>query len=133
MRAAYSDLIENHENTDARARFNAAMRRLNKSDPGHRLAYSIVNENERNLAQNGIRRNKGMQWAANAILDDAGAEYKAKTPAAFENLGDLAADKRDFDASKIETDSKGMYINTDYRARKSGSIGAEQLMNTDDT
>ena len=133
MRAAYSDLIGNHENTDARARFNAAMRRLNKSDPGRRLAYSIVNENERNLAQNGIRRNKGMQWAANAILDDAGAEYKAKTPAAFENLGDLAADKRDFDASKIETDSKGMYINTDYRARKSGSIGAEQLMNTDDT
>ncbi len=132
LEEALNDLRSDASNVDAQARFSAAMRKLNTSDNGRALVYSTINKAERDLAQGGALRNAGVKWAAGAVMNEAGGEYKAKSPAAFKNLGELAADKRDFDASKIRADSRGMYINTDYQKYKADDIGAEQLANTDD-
>lgn len=135
LEVALDDLRTDSTNVDARARFASAMRRLNTGDEGRARVYSAINKAEMNSAQNGIMNNKGIQWAAGTVMNEAGGEYKAKSPAAFKNLNSLAAG-RAFDASKIKevkvNDGLNAYINTDYQNAKMDGIGAEQLANTDD-
>lgn len=136
LESALNDLRENHENVDARARFTAAMQNLNASDAGRQYVDSVLNGGVRAAALAGQTSNKGIQWAASAVRNAAGGEYKAKNPSTFKNLNKLASGSYSYNASDIiSTQDKGgntFLANKNYLQEKSRDIGAEQLMNTDD-
>ena len=136
LESALNDLRTDHENVDARARFTSAMRNLNTSDAGRQYVDSVLNGGVRAAALAGQTSNKGIQWAASAVRNAAGGDYKAKNPTTFKNLNKLASGSYAYDANDIvsTTDKEGheFLANKNYLNDKARDIGAEQLMNTDD-
>ena len=136
LESALNDLRTDHENVDARARFTSAMRNLNTSDAGRQYVDSVLNGGVRAAALAGQTSNKGIQWAASAVRNAAGGDYKAKNPTTFKNLNKLASGSYAYDANDIisTTDKDGheFLANKNYLNDKARDIGAEQLMNTDD-
>lgn len=140
LERALDDLRIDSTNTDARARFTAAMHSLNTSDKGREYVDSTLNKAVLNEAQAGRTSNDGIKWASNAVRKAAGGEYKAKTPNAFANMMDYAAgDKAAYDAAQFSTitrtdkdgNTETLYVRN--RQAKVGDIGAEQLAGTDDS
>lgn len=136
LESALNDLRADHENVDARARFTSAMHNLNTSDAGRQYVDSVLNGGVRAAALAGQTSNKGIQWAASAVRNAAGGEYKAKNPTTFKNLNKLASGNYAYNASDIvsttDKDGNQFLANKNYLNDKARDIGAEQLMNTDD-
>lgn len=136
LESALNDLRADHENVDARARFTSAMHNLNASDAGRQYVDSVLNGGVRAAALAGQTSNQGIQWAASAVRNAAGGEYKAKNPTTFKNLNKLASGSYAYNANDIisTTDKDGheFLANKNYLNDKARDIGAEQLMNTDD-
>ncbi len=140
LEGALDALRVDSTNTDARARFTAAMRNLNTSDKGREYVDSTLNKAVLSEARAGHTGNEGIKWASNAVRKAAGGEYKAKTPNAFANMMDYAAGEEDaYNAAQFSTitrrdrdgNTETLYVRN--RQAKAGDIGAEQLAGTDDS
>ncbi len=140
LERALNDLRVDSTNTDARARFTAAMRSLNTSDKGREYVDSTLNKAVFSEAQAGRTGNEGVKWASNAVRKAAGGEYKAKTPNAFANMMDYAeGNARAYNTAQFSTitrqdkdgNTETLYVRN--RQAKARDIGAEQLAGTDDS
>ena len=140
LERALDDLRVDSTNTDARARFTAAMRSLNTSDKGREYVDSTLNKAVFSEAQAGRTGNEGVKWASNAVRKAAGGEYKAKTPNAFANMMDYAeGNARAYNTAQFSTitrqdkdgNTETLYVRN--RQAKARDIGAEQLAGTDDS
>lgn len=136
LEEALNELRADSTNVDARARFTSAMHNLNTSDAGRQYVDSVLNGGVRASALAGETSNKGIQWAASAVRNAAGGDYKAKNPNTFKNLNKLASGSYAYNASDIisthDNDGNTFLANKNYLQEKARDIGAEQLANTDD-